>query len=216
MNISAFLRVFRRLPFTLFMLAVLLLVGWLTDTHAGADLSAHWLNRLGYAPRDLWRLNWGRFLSSPLVTSGGWVFWLALVMVALTSGAAEWLTSTRRAALTFWGVHIATLLIESLGLSLLLKRFGLAQAAALFIARDVGPSAGYFGSLGLALTCLPKPWRWLAGGAVLLFLVVSLFLPPRPGETEAVKLAADIAHLIAFPLGWLTASLGKRARQVDA
>jgi hypothetical protein len=74
----------------------------------------------------------------------------------------------------------------------------------------VGPSAGYMGSLGFVITFLPKPWRWVAFGAILIYLIISLFLPPQAGMTLAIKTSDDLAHLLAFPLGWITAYLFKK------
>ena len=201
----------QRLPFTLIMLALLLLVAWLTHS-TFQELAKTWVSRLGFAPRDLWFFRWERLILSALATSGGSIFWFALGMVAFTSGTVEWMTGTRRAGLAFWGVHLLTLVIESLLFLLPLHRLGFPQARAAFFSRDVGPSAGYMGSLGFIVSFLPKPWRWLAFGLVLAFLVISLFLPPRAGETSAVKLSADMAHLIAYPLGWLCAAAVGRKR----
>jgi hypothetical protein len=194
----------KRFPFTLCMVLILLLAAWWTHSYF-EELAEMWVNRLGFAPRDFWFFRWERLISSALVTSGSSIFWFALGMVAFTSGVAEWVTGSLRAALTFWGVHLVTLVLESLIFFLPLHQIGFIQARAIFFLRGVGPSAGYMGSLGLITTFLPKPWRWVAFGALLIFLIIALFLPPRPGETEAIKLSADLAHLIAFPLGWMSA-----------
>jgi hypothetical protein len=199
----------RRLPFTLGMIILLLVVAWGTHSYF-QELEKLWVNRLGFAPRDLWFFRWERLFVSAVVTSGGSTFWFSLGMVAFSSGVAEWKTSSLRAAITFWGVQLVTLLLESLIFLLPLHKFGFVQARAVFFLRDVGPSAGYMGSLGLITTFLPKPWRWMTFGAILILLIVALFLPPRPGETQALKLSADLAHLIAFPLGWASASIFKK------
>ena len=195
-----------RIPFTLIMVGLLLLVAWGTHSYF-QDLARVWVNRLGFAPSDFWFFRWERLILSALVTSGGTIFWLALGMVTVTSGIVEWRCGSGRAALTFWGVHLVTLLLESLLFLLPLHQLGFTQARALFFSRDVGPSAGYMASLGLITTFLPKPWRWVAFGAILAFLVISLFLPARSGVTPAIKLADDLAHLIAFPLGWMIAPI---------
>jgi hypothetical protein len=204
-------QIIKRIPFTLIMVSLLLLVAWGTQSYF-QELARSWVSRLGFAPRDFWFFRWERLILSALVTSGGYIFWFALGMVAITSGVAEWRQGSWRAALTFWGVHLVTLLLESLLFLLPLHRLGFTQARALFFSRDVGPSAGYMASLGLVTTFLPKPWRRVAFGAILIFLIVALFLPPRPGETQAVKLSADMAHLIAYPLGWMSAYLLGRKR----
>lgn len=193
----------RRLPFTLLMLGLLGVTAVFTNTHL-ATLPKSWLARLGYTPRDLWLFNWERLVTAALVTFGQSIFWQAMAMIALAAGAAEWLAGTKRTAVTFWGIHLTTLLSESLLIALPLHLSGSTTGTALILARDVGPSAGYFGCLGLASRRLPRPWSWLSGTAVLVALIITLFQAPRAGQGTAVKLAADLAHLIAFPLGWLT------------
>jgi len=73
----------------------------------------------------------------------------------------------------------------------------------LVVVRDVGPSAGYFGVLGFALSGSPTRTSRLAAGLVLLWLVVNLFGWVHLGDPLPQKVSADLAHLVAFPLGWL-------------
>jgi hypothetical protein len=194
----------RRLPFTLIMVILLILVAWWTNS-TFQELTRAWINRLGFAPRDLWFLRWERLVLSAVVTSGGIGFWFALGLVALTSGVAEWNTGTIRTALTFWGAHLVTLILEALVFSVQFTQLGFAQARALFYSRDIGPSAGYMGLLGLITTFLPRPWRWLAFGAMLIYLVAALFLPSGSGASMALEINDDLAHLIAYPLGFASA-----------
>jgi len=205
-------QIIKRLPFTLCMIILLMLVAWATQSYF-QELARIWVNRLGFAPRDLWVFRWERLILSVLVTSGGVTFWLTSGMVAFSSGIAEWKTGTLRAALTFWGVHLVTLILEALIFSLPLHRLGFTQARAVFFLQNVGPSAGYMGSLGLITTFLPKPWRWVPFGVILAYLIIALFLPARSGVTPALKLADDLAHLIAYPLGWMSAYLFKIKRK---
>ncbi len=196
----------RRIPFALIMVVVLLIVAWWTNSYF-QELTRAWMSRLGFAPRDFWLFRWERLFLSALVTSGGITFWLALAMVAVTSSIAEWINGTWRAVLAFWGVHLVTLVIEALIFTLPLHQLGFNQARGLFFSRDVGPSAGYMGSLGYTVAFLPRPWRWIALGAILVYLVAALFFTLNSGVTPAVELSDDMAHLIAFPLGWLAANL---------
>lgn len=187
----------RRTPFTL--LTLLLLVAVAIGTNSAVErLTQSWVRRIGFAPRDLGQWEIERLFTSALVTHGRWTFIGALGAVAVMVGSAELRTSTRRTALTFWGVHLLTLL---------------ALTTPLFekpMARDVGPSAGYFACLGLAITTLPNRPRWLAFFGVMILLTIALFQPPRDGLPVAVKFSADAAHLIAFPLGFVISENVKR------
>lgn len=190
----------RRLPFTLTMLVLLGLSAILTNTQV-ATISAEWLDRLGFAPVDLFALDLGRLFTSALVTSGGWVFWEALGMVAFAVGLAEWLTGFLRAALTFWGVHLSTLVIESLVVVFPLHFLGMTLGSLVALSRDVGPSAGYFGALGLLSANLKYPWNLISGGLIFVGLQLAL-LSMSGGNNLGMEVSADLAHLIAFPLGW--------------
>lgn len=199
----------KRFPFTLIMLGLLTVAAFLTDTHTG-QLSAEWLDRVGFAPTDLLALDLERLFTSAVVTSGGSVFLQALAMIAFAVGLVEWRTSSRRATLTFWGIHLLTMLLASFAISLPLHWAGVTVGSLVALSRDVGPSAGYFGSLGLATATLKKPWHWIAGGAIFVGLVFAM-LTISGKDSLGMELSADLAHLIAFPLGWLSLRIGREA-----
>jgi hypothetical protein len=197
---------FRSLPFTWGMALILLAVAVWTKTHAD-KLSTRWLNRVGFAPYDLWFWRWERLFTSALVTSGGQLFWPVLSIATVALGLTEWLAGTKRAIATFWGVHLVTLLTESLLIALPLHSLGCAGGTALTLARDVGPSAGYFGCFGLVSRRLPDVVRQLTGGFIFGALLVNLFIPAANAEEGSAKVFADLAHLIAFPLGWFSVNV---------
>ncbi len=177
------------------------------------QITFHWLSRTGFAPNDLWYWRIERMFSSALVTSGGIVFWEGLFFVAFAVGLAEWMTGWKRAAVTFWGVHLLALVLLSLVISLAmhtLHDFGL---EATMVARDVGPSAGYFACLGLVSARLKRPWNWISGGILFVTFVANLFVPAAVGENAQIKFSADLAHLLAFPLGWFSSLIGQKQTQ---
>jgi hypothetical protein len=194
-----------RFPFTLTMLALLGIVAIWTGTHFAA-ISTEWLDRLGFAPIDLLALDLGRLFTSALVTGGGRIFWEALAMIAFAVGLSEWLTGTRRAALTFWGVHLSTLILESLVFALPMHWLGMTLGSLVALSRDVGPSAGYFGALGLVSAHLRYPWNLISGGVIFMGLQIVL-LHVSGGDNLGMEVSADLAHLIAFPLGWYSIRL---------
>jgi hypothetical protein len=199
----------RSIPFTMLTLAGLVIAALVTNTYF-QEITKHWLNRTGFAPNDLWYWRLERMFTSALVTSGGIVFWEALFFVAFAVGLAEWMTGWKRTAATFWGVHLSALILLSLIMSLAahqLRNIGLEASE---LARDVGPSAGYFACLGLVSARLKRPWQWFSGGILLIFFVITLFTPPAIGESAKLKFSADLAHLLAFPMGWLSGRLGSQ------
>jgi hypothetical protein len=198
----------RRLPFTILMLVLLGLTAIFTHTHS-APLSAIWIDRLGFAPADLLALDLGRLFTSAVTTNGGIVFWEAFAFTALSVGWAEWHWGTRAAVLVFWGVHLVTLIILSLIIALPLHWMGFTIGTLIALSRDVGPSAGYFGVLGLDVAGLRSPWRWITGGLILTVLMAAL-LTIGGGPGSGIGMSAGLAHLIAFPLGWLSFSLVER------
>jgi len=187
-------------------LASLAIGALITNTYF-EQITHHWLQRTGFSPNDLWYWRLERIITSALVTVGGKVFWEALFFVAFAVGLAEWMTDWKQAAATFWGVHLLALVLLSLIVSLLLhqlRAFGLEADEA---ARDVGPSAGYFACLGLVSSQLKRPWNLVSGALLFALFVVAIFLPATAGESAPLKFSADLAHMLAFPLGWLSARI---------
>lgn len=206
-----------RLRFTLLMMAGLSVAAWLTDTGFGT-VTARTIDLIGFAPRDLWELEAWRALTSAFVTDGAGHFILALGIVAVVVGIAEWRTGTSTAVLAFWGAHLATIVIESLLVALPLHLSGSLLGTALVAARDIGPSAGYFGCLGLALASLDvSRLLRLAGFAGTLAVLAAIVLTHLSGSAEETReLSAAIAHLIAFPLGVIVWRLHEHRRRASA
>jgi hypothetical protein len=190
----------RRYPFTLATCGLIVFAGFLSSTAAGQSISGRALHQFGSSQRDLIALDLGRVITSAFVTDGGTVFWVALAFTALFVGAAEHFTDTWTAAITFWTAHFATF-AASLLVTAWLGMAGSRLANLLFATRDVGPSAGYVGCLGLALVCSGWRWRWLAIGAIAIGLCVTL-ARSVPGLHAAPRVfSADFAHAIALVVG---------------
>lgn len=193
----------KKFPTTLSLLAILSLTAILTNTHVQA-LPDFLLQQTGFAPLDLIKLDIKRMASSLFVTTDPAVFMLAFAMIAISAGLAEAKTSSLRTALTFFGVHSLSLIGVSL-IALPLHWLNIAEGTLIALSRDVGPSAGYFGVLGLALAYHKKPIETLISAALMLFLIGAFFT--ETGHNRAMEYSADLAHLIAFPLGWLSAKI---------
>ncbi len=191
------------LPFTLILLGSVALAGFWTKIHRG-DLPNSWMEKIGFAPNDLWSGRLERVLFSTFFTDSRKSFIQALGMTLVLVGLSERTAGTWRTVLTFWGVHTLTLIILSLFIVLPLHRLKISFGAELALVRDVGPSAGYFGCLGFLVSLIPLPWQWWAGALIFTGLTAAFLMPPRAGENTLVKKHADLAHMIGLVLGVLS------------
>ena len=204
----------QKVPFTTTILVCLVLAALLTNT-VFQEITQKWINLSGFSASDLWYWRLERLFTSAFVTSGKLVFWEALFLVALFVGTAEWMTGWKQTAATFWGVHLFSLILFSLIMALMAHQFRYIGLEASEIARDVGPSAGYFACLGLVSARVKHPWNWLSAGVLLLFFIVSVFIPAPVSGGAAIKFSADMVHLIAFPVGWASSYLIFRRKKTN-
>ena len=127
-------------------------------------------------------------------------------MLAGCVACCEWVMGTRKTLFVFWTVHLVTLAAILTPIALAAATLGAAWAQLLVRAADVGPSAGYYGCLGAAV------WHWSAGRRRLLITAVLTILAARLAWSmvavpdQGRQIAADMAHLVAFPLGLLLGS----------
>lgn len=183
------------------MLLIVAATGVATATHFDR-LPPVLMRRFGFAPLHLPQGEFARLVSSAFLTAGGWAFYCSLGMLAVCVGLSEKRAGSWQTLLTFWGVHLATLLVAALVLAIPLHHLNVLWGKLLAAEHDVGPSAGYYGCLGLV--CQKQPARRqtlliaMIGGILIVRLVFTA-VAPHPNS----PLGADIAHLIAFPLGIL-------------
>ncbi len=184
------------------MLLVLIVAGILGKSHVGPlDDQLH--RNAGYSMDLLIRGEVHRAITSLFFTAGGWRFYASLVMFALAVGWVEWQQGTRRSAATFFGVHFATLAIMIIGVAIWVAVSNTHRGNLLWNVQDVGPSAGYYGCLGLAIAGLSPAIRTPAMAGIASLLAVRLVWSFLHLPEEGRVLSADTTHLIAFPLGIL-------------
>ena len=203
---------FPRFPATTLLLGALLIGAVVTGTTT-SGLSAPWLRRVGFSPQDLWELDLVRLLTSTLVTHGPRVLFVALIMTALSVGLVERQAGWRAALAVFWGVHLLTMILSALILRPLQIILHTPALETLMVMRDVGPSAGYFGSLGFGLALTKGRTRTLAAASVLVFLGLDALGIIRPGSARPQEFPADLSHLLALSLGWSLGLLLVRRRR---
>ncbi len=145
-----------------------------------------------------------RLFTSLFLTAGGWRFFASVLMLAACVGLAEWKRGTWRTVAVFFGVHLATMAVLYFVFIMPLAKMEIAFAELLVDARDVGPSAGYYGCLGFALWSASKQWKWRLVGIVFAVLIARLVVSWMAIGDHPHLVIGNVAHLVALPLGLLT------------
>ena len=194
-----------KIPFTLGTLALLAVVGIVVDPGFRV-LSDAWVHRLGFAPTDFFHLRWHRLFTSLFLITDRRSYAQAFLTIGIVVGALEWHTTTREAALVFWGTHLAAILAETLFFAAPLTYWGTSFGERLFDTRDVGVSAAYMGCTGAACALLPNPWRRICTALMVGFITYTYLLPTHVSYHTPLRWMANVAHTVAFLLGYFWAS----------
>ncbi len=189
-----------RLPFTLSMLAALIVAGVYGRSHVGLlDETIH--ERAGFSIRLMIDGQIHRAFTSLMFTAGGWRFYSSLAMFAISVGWVEWNWGTTRSLTTFFGIHFATLAVMTITVFAASRIAETHRGDLLWHVQDVGPSAGYYGCLGVAIASLSAPVRWPAIAGIAAVLIVRVTWSSIHLPDDGRMLSADLAHLIALTLG---------------
>jgi len=197
----------QRYRFTIATTALLLGFAIASDScwHALDDT---WRDWLGFAPTNLLDLKWQRFLTSLSLTAGGWRFLASIVMLTSCVGMTERFFGTFATMKLFLTCHLTVLAALSVAVLLIATFNSSPSILALTNGHDVGPSAGYYGCLGAVLMGLPSLSRRPVFLCVLLILLIRLVISLGHLPEGATIVSADVAHLLALPLGASLAQLG--------
>jgi membrane associated rhomboid family serine protease len=189
-----------RYKLTVSLLIVLALFAVLSGSY-WEPLPEAWRSRFGFSPRDLINFRWHRIFTCPIVTAGEWKFAASFSMLALAVGIAESRFGTLRTVVLFFGCHLIVLLVMSTVI-LFAEYGGVPMAGLIAVSRDVGPSAGYYGCWGAVIATL-NGYRGRLFSAVGLVLILRLVASAMRLPEHPSVVSADLAHLIALPIGWM-------------
>ncbi len=196
-------RLGRRIPFTLILVAAILVVnglgGWLARPLPLLDL-----DRFGLDFSDIVDGRLGRLLTTPFLVLRPAMALSTIGIILIFVGSCEAILRTRRTLVIFVFGHVAAYL-GAYGLLALLYHLGLDAAGPMLVQRDVGASNGAFAAAGAALVWLPGAVRRPIVTVLLFYLGVSLLLSHH---------VWDVSHLFAFSLGlglgaWLLRRRGR-------
>jgi hypothetical protein len=204
-----------RVPFTIATVGMLVLAGWLTSSATGEQLGARAIARLGVSPADTASFDVVRAVMSAFVTNGPAAFWSAIAATAVLVGLTEWRYGSMRAAIAFWGTHLVTLALTWVLLAPL-HLAGDATASLLFLARDVGPSAGFMGCAGYLLYGLGGKAGPLALAIGVVALSGQLAVNLGTVASEPAEVSAALSHLLALPVGFTLGLLTSKKPDQDS
>lgn len=188
--------------FTAFLLLTTTLFALGTDS-ASTQLDPSWRRWLGFSPLNLVDLAWQQTLTSLVVTAGEWNFLQSALMMTIAVGCCEFVYGTWTAIRLFFASHLIVVVGMSLLIILPAHFAGADWGTALATQHDVGPSAGYYGCLGVVLGSLNARWRNPTVVALLIILVGRLAISFSHLPNHASVVSADLSHLAALPLGLL-------------
>lgn len=200
----------RRTPFTLGLLALLLVCGVATGSLWRPVATSVLLAQVGYGPPALraGRL-WTLLTGIPFALYPWMVLTIAFI-IGLFVGAYEYRAGTTRAAVVFLTAQIGGAYLAAVAVIQPLADRGWAPAIDWAGRLDVGASAGAYGCAGALTAGLPRRWRAVARVGLVAFLL---------GQLAVTRRIWDVEHLLAAPLGivlgWLV-DVRENNKVVDA
>lgn len=182
----------RRVPFTLAVVAVMLVLGLVTGTLWSSLDGRPLFDTVAYGLPAFQDGQWWTVVTGALFALTPVQYVAVAGGFAVLVGASELLLGTRRTALAACVLQAAAVLLAALILLALSSWTSWDWAIRLADDRDVGFSAGAMGALAAASAVVPRPWRarlrlLLGVYAVLMFLYVGVLW--------------DLEHLIGVGLG---------------
>jgi len=196
------LRFVRHLPFTILMSGVIFAIGVWSET-ISRPLKPAELELVGLAGKHLASGQWGRIITSALITHGGSAFWTSWIACTGFLAISELRSGTRRTAGLFWIGHSWTVIVIALAVVAPLYRMGFRAGLMLYTAVDVGPSAGFWSCMGGVVAGLPRRFHFTVGIAVGTTLVVIALTELREITTSPAQVVADLSHVAAFMSAFL-------------
>jgi hypothetical protein len=187
------LQYIRRVPFTLFFEAALVLVAvW--NGSAQGRLSADLRHQWGFAPLSFWREHWHTLVTGAFFVRSAIMLLGMALFVAGSVGVYEWLAGTRRALLVFWAANVVTLLLTAACVVFPMHLAGVPPRWDWAPSGDVGASFGAFGCLGA--------WMMGVGGGRRRVILVAVVLAGLAVKfLVQPEIFQDAGHVVAFLAG---------------
>ena len=190
------------LPFTVCLVVAIVLAAAFGHTSQG-QLDADLESQYAHAPKHFGAGELLRLLTSIPLTSDQSHLFAALVMSLLCVGSCEFSRGTWATIAGFFASHCITLATLAVGLFAVHALLPSHTSRQLLDISDVGPSAGYYGCLGLTLYDSTNRRMMVARRLVMAYLLVRVVAAYASSHFPAHIFQTDAAHLIAFLFGAL-------------
>lgn len=199
-----------KIPFTIITSSLMIIFAVMTNS-INRELSPELIVKFGFAPVDLLQYKIFNLFLSIFITTGKAVFFESLISFIAIAGIFEYLTSSKEVIKCFFGIHVITMIILSY-ITFVLFLFGNTYGIEIFLSHDVGPSAGYFGILGILISLLKTPYvNFLFLCLLLIFMY--LFFYPISNKNMSIEYSAAMAHIIAFTVGYKITKQSERMKK---
>ncbi|MDN4477794.1 DUF2156 domain-containing protein [Demequina sp. SYSU T00039] len=152
------LAVLRRIPGTLAVTGIVLVVGALTGALWSSALESGLVDRWGWGLDAFAEGQWYTVLVGAAISPEPWMYALILATFCVGGGFLEYRYGTLRMLAAVLGTHLAAVLVVAL-MFLILEQTSLDWAQELARVRDVGLSNGGFGAVGAMTAGMPLLWR---------------------------------------------------------
>ncbi|WP_084003611.1 bifunctional lysylphosphatidylglycerol flippase/synthetase MprF [Agromyces aureus] len=180
------LRFLGRVPFTIALLATLIVVGILVGGFTTSITEADWYETFAYGVPSFADGRWWTTVTGTFLVADPWGY-LVLLLTAAGVGWLEFRRGSGRAAAYFFGGQA----LAVIGSAIVIAGFaemGSHWAEALVTQVDVGPSGGVFACIAAAAATLWSPWRGRALLILTAFTLVSVLF---------LGTVADLEHAMA-------------------
>jgi len=188
------------LPVTLGLMVLILATGFIQGTWY-EQLTGENRALFDYSPQHIMDGAWHRIISSFPLTGDPSHLGTAVLMTLLCVGWLELLQGSATTLAVFSGVHVSTAIIKGLMLSRGLAWSSIPSTSWRIASHVVGPSAGFYGCLGVCIFLLPKTMRVWFIFVIMVVLALRLIIGIGSARRTDTLIRSDLAHLIAFSLG---------------
>ncbi len=187
------LQIIKKIPGTIILVSVALIVSILTKSLWESASSTGIIDKYGYGIPAFADGQWWTILTGAFIPPEPWMMIVILTGLIIGCGLIEYYFGTIKMLTVIVVTHVLSILITALIL-VVFREFNIVWAVELAKVRDVGISNAAFGAMGAASAILPVVWRGRFRLVVLLYCITFILYS---------GVIWDLTHLVGFIIGLL-------------